>query len=251
MNHHQRHTAFTLIELLVVISIIALLIAILLPALSSAREAAKAIQCSSNQRQTSIAIFSWAGDHNDKYLSYYYNNYSGTGPTNSSSRLLWGDALEDGRYLTNAPEVLACPSFTEGKPMPNNANPTWASYNATHFGYNHHHIGGSFFVTSLPASMVAAATPARVDEITKPSETYLIMDVVRNYTTLTDEGAYVVSSTGGSQFLPGARHGGDRGVLTLAYADGHGGSMTITDRISPYADLGLYAAGTNNKWDRD
>ena len=55
--------AFTLIELLVVISIIALLIAILLPVLSNARESAKNAQCLINQRQLAIAVHAYMTDN--------------------------------------------------------------------------------------------------------------------------------------------------------------------------------------------
>ena len=61
----RRPDAFTLLELLVVISIIALLVALLLPALSAARDAAALIQCASNQRQLHIAAATYATDHDD------------------------------------------------------------------------------------------------------------------------------------------------------------------------------------------
>ncbi|MEM1355329.1 MAG: prepilin-type N-terminal cleavage/methylation domain-containing protein [Planctomycetota bacterium] len=61
--------AFTLIELLIVISIIALLIAILLPALRSARVSAKNIQCSSNLKQLGIAQFAYTGDNKDQFTA--------------------------------------------------------------------------------------------------------------------------------------------------------------------------------------
>ncbi len=56
---------FTLVELLVVISIIALLLSILMPSLSKAREQAKAVICKSNQKQFSIAWFTYASSNSE------------------------------------------------------------------------------------------------------------------------------------------------------------------------------------------
>lgn len=110
--------AFTLVELLVVIGIIALLIAILLPSLSRARQSAQAVACASNLRQLGLAMVNYTTDHKGQ-LPYSFID-RGTVP--SKNRVSWDDCLN--RYLggtftdaqilddrpTVGPAVLACPT---------------------------------------------------------------------------------------------------------------------------------------------
>ncbi|MCD4831147.1 MAG: type II secretion system GspH family protein [Anaerohalosphaeraceae bacterium] len=66
MSKRKNHfRAFTLVELLVVISIIAMLLAILMPSLQKAREQAKRVICGNRLHQCSIALIAYAGDHGD------------------------------------------------------------------------------------------------------------------------------------------------------------------------------------------
>ncbi len=117
----ERKRGFTLVELLVVIAIIAVLASLLVPALASAKNAARRARCLSNLRQIGIAIHSYSQD-NDRRIPYGpkappftspANFYPSTGAPTSLISLQGGAPVALGLllrdHLVQEPKVLFCP----------------------------------------------------------------------------------------------------------------------------------------------
>ena len=160
--------AFTLIELLVVIAIIAILAAMMLPALAGAKERAKRVACKNNMRQFAIALHLYADDSEQRLPS----GASEKGALDDHLPVLSTNSYNGiQRYLGSNPQIFHCPSFLDFFKR-RRAMPEERDYGYI-IGYNYH---GGHTNTPWPA-IIGNATWVSPRTTTEASALVLLSDM--------------------------------------------------------------------------
>lgn len=172
-----RTSAFTLVELMVVIAIIAVLLGLLLPALTSAKQKARGAKCTNNLKQVGMAFLLYAGDSNDQLPPFNSGGpfRSPTTPHNPTN--WWYQILSDRKYLPSVSVpggVWRCPAVKD-----EDIN---APFGVAMEGYGP--LENTNRVTGLPSIINYASDhdgtvwgSARLSEITRSSQIWLVGDV--------------------------------------------------------------------------
>jgi len=178
----KRH-GFTLIELLVVVSIIALLIAMLLPALTQAREAAAGAGCMSNQRQLAIAIAAYAIDNEGTYPGGIVGTGPGGafGPGDSWAQDTWATTTLD--YMSSI-DGYFCPKWDFGDTSSLDYARSYSQTNPASFGaiVSYGINGGGVEGVGRHVATIAqfnglgnrVQSYVRIEQVREPSEVYLL-----------------------------------------------------------------------------